>query len=159
MAIDGKPTRPDVDLLLKTFSFNEHDIIRHEQIEAVIEHDWRSNRYRTIMKALTKRIKADRNQTLEALSSVGFKVLSQGERLESNAKKSNQEHKRMGRTYRDTGMIPNSELSPEQQIRRDSLQKTQLAMLKAGKELKSLPPPPKPVAPVTHIGVKKLERK
>ena len=157
--LDGRPTRPDVDLLLKSFEFNEGDIVRHDQIEPVIEEDWRSNRYRTVMEALRKRIKQDRNVAVIAVTNVGFKVISANDWVDVNASKTRLNFERERRNFRDTGRIPNHELSPEQRVRKDALQRTQLALMKAGKEIKELPPPPKPVAPVTHLSTKRLGHK
>jgi hypothetical protein len=87
MFFGGVPTALDVRKLQEAFpALSPGDEIEHEQIEAVIEVDRASSRYRTVTNAWRKHLLTDANIDIGAISGVGFRVLLDHERISTSVK-------------------------------------------------------------------------
>ena len=158
MNFDGKPTSADVRRIRGALKFSEGVIISHQQIEAIVEEDWRSQRYRTITSALRRKLKDD-DIYLEALPGIGFKVLNDADRVEVfGVRKTRQGFRMIAVSHRDILTVDRTKLTDEEKINFDATKRTQLVAMNEAKNIRSLPPAPKPAAPVSHIS-KRLDKK
>ena len=77
----GEPVKPAVDKLMETFKLKVNDVIQHEDIAHIIKQKYGSNRYRTLVQAWIRRVRAEQSLILEAISGIGYRVLNDNERV------------------------------------------------------------------------------
>jgi hypothetical protein len=78
----GVPWEPDVRRLLNAFGTPKPGLITHEKIEAVIDADWRSDRYRGVVGAWRKHLRREMNIDTDADPGKGIRILTERERIE-----------------------------------------------------------------------------
>lgn len=80
--LGGVTTDPEVKRLNDAYPEMEYDdIIRHDEIETIIENDRRSNRYQAIVTRWRKLLERDKNLLLVAVIGVGFIVADPSKRI------------------------------------------------------------------------------
>lgn len=83
--VRGIPIAPDVDRLM-TIAFEVGQVYRHEDLAAVIDESSVSGRYRSVISALKKRLRRERNLDLQSVTGLGYKVLDDNERVDAGIK-------------------------------------------------------------------------
>lgn len=121
--LNGEPTAPKVEVLMKHFGKLERDgrVITHEEIERVVGEKRTSNRYRTIVSAWRRRLKPEQGVYLSGRDSagVGLTVLDASQMVNHGMRGIQHMTRGLGRAHVLIGLAPAEELSAEDQIRRD----------------------------------------
>lgn len=87
MFFGGVPTAMDVRRLNEAFpDLEEGDEISHSDIEALLELDHKSSRYRTVTSAWRRAMLNDHNIEIGAVAGAGFRCLTPGERVSGGIK-------------------------------------------------------------------------
>lgn len=143
------PTAPDVKRLteqLGKLSIGQE--ISHEAVEAILNTERNSSRYRTVTGAWRRLARRDDNLQIEAVPGRGFRVLTGVERLQSSRKKAADGFRKVGRAAREAAAIPDAELNADQRVKRDHFQMVAAKMVSiASAEMKvELPKPSEQVS-------------
>lgn len=82
--ISGMPTAPDVTRLMETFpvsEMTEGEVIKHSAIAGALRVEKKSARYRSVVSAWRKKLRIDHNIDIAAEVGVGYRVLTNSERV------------------------------------------------------------------------------
>jgi hypothetical protein len=114
----GVPTAPDVDAMMARWgSVKIGDVIAHSEIERAIGARRSTDRYQTVVTAFRRRLERDQNVVLGAVPGVGYKVLSDAERVDAGYGKL----ATSGRAVRRAGTlaqgVESQDLTPEYRAR------------------------------------------
>lgn len=105
--LGGLPTEPDVKRLIEAFETPaEGRIIAHGEIGAIIGHDHRSNRYRSVVGAWRQQLLKLHNIELEAVPGVGYKALAPHERMTASIRGYGRGVRKIGRSVTSIRRVP-----------------------------------------------------
>lgn len=85
--LEGRPTGPDVDAIIKQFpAIATGDIVPFAEIAAIIHEETTSTRMRTVIEAYKRRMYRDRNVEFQRLKT-GLQVKDNSQRVEGHSRK------------------------------------------------------------------------
>jgi hypothetical protein len=103
----GVPTKIDIDRLQKSFGIPRHgDLLRHDDISKVIDVDKKSARYRTVVNQWRRILLNEHGIELASETGVGYKVLSDPERVDHGGKRFGRSVRATVRSAKMAAMIP-----------------------------------------------------
>lgn len=114
----GVPTEPDVKKLLTTFTnLKAGNVITHTDIENTIQVKPGTSRYKTIVTAWRRRLLNEQNIDMEAVPSVGLRVLEQFERVTVSVRDFRRGVRRIGKSVSRIRRVPVEQLTPREQVK------------------------------------------
>jgi len=114
----GIPTEPDVKKLLTTFTnLKAGVVITHTDIENTINVKPGTARYRTIVTAWRRRLLNEQNIDMEAVPSVGLRVLEPFERTTVSVRDFRRGVRRIGKSMSRIKRVPVEQLTPQEQVK------------------------------------------
>ena len=149
--LGGIPTTPDVKRLREAFKLETGLVIKHEDIEIIIECEWKTVRYRTITDAWRRDLFNQDNIVLDAVHGVGFKVLSGPERVHKEYEGFKRGIRKQARSLRRASVIKDDTLSEFERKKRDHLLRLGAIAIHAGKEVSKKIEPPKVAAQISQL--------
>ena len=148
----GVPVGPDVDALDMAFPDLKHDqILTHDEVSSVVDYPWRSSRYRTVLSAWRKRLFEERQIELQAIRSVGLKVMTNTERVECHIGKAASGIKTIVKAGERIAAVPRKGLSSDATKRAEHAQMYISRMGFDFSKFKRELPAQKPAQPVYHF--------
>jgi hypothetical protein len=117
------PTEPQVKQLLEVFGLPKPGIIKHEEIERVINEKFRTRRYETVVKIWRKRLYREHNIDTTAERGVGVKVLTEPERIDASSKDFGSAVKKTARSHVRALKVVDEKLSEKDKYKADHLRR------------------------------------
>lgn len=112
----GVPTEPDVKRLIEAFpKLVEGQTIAYQDIEVILGIDRKQSRYRTVTTAWRRAMLRVHNIEIEAVKSLGFRVMPPNDRLTGSVKRFGRGVRAVGRSVGTMRRVPAERLSEEQQ--------------------------------------------
>lgn len=119
----GVPVGPDVDLLERTFPDLKHErVLTHDELSAIIGYSRPAPRYWSVMKAWKDRLRDDRNIELSTVRDVGYRVMTNAERVDSHINKAVDGFKTISKAGRRIAHVPREDLPSHVKARADYAQ-------------------------------------
>lgn len=144
----GLPTLIDVGRFFEQYGTPAiGTMIAHEAIAACIGAPWRSNRYRTVLNVVRRKLLKEHNLDTSVEPGQGLKILTSLGRIEATEGDFRSFVRKGRKAAVRISITPDEGLSEEQKRRREHVQQiTTRAYMAAATEVKALKPPPLPQA-------------
>lgn len=150
--LGGIPTGPDVKRMHEAFDARSvGESITHTEVEAVLEVDRHSNRYRTVTSAWRRERLGQDNVEIGVIPGEGFKVLTPSERVSSNIKGFQSGTRKQGKSLRRVAMVKSDSLTPVERTKVDHFQRIGARIMQESLTMMREIEPPKPQAQITQI--------
>ena len=119
----GVPVGPDVDILDRRYpELKNEQMLTHAELSAAIGYSWQSSRYRTVLNAWRKQLFEERGLELQAVRSVGLRVMTSPERVEAHINKTIGGIRAITKAGMRIAAVPRAELPEPSRIRADNAQ-------------------------------------
>lgn len=120
--LGGLPTEPDIKRIREAFpdcELKAGDIIRHDNIERVLQVKKGSSRYQTLTTRWRKLVETESGIIIGAERGTGFKVLSDGQKVGLSGAKLRSAARFARRAYIVAGRVDRSNLTDDERTRLD----------------------------------------
>ena len=122
MFFGGIPTAPDVERIVKTIGdIQEGQTILYATLTDIIHEAKESCRFRTVVRAWIRKMERERNLVMEAVPTVGYKVLTAPERVDFSGRKVVHGFRRIRRGAKVARLTQRENLSEDQRRTADHL--------------------------------------